>query len=144
MTPAGYTVRRATWAQDEAALVFVRRSVFIDEQHVPEREEWDSEDADSQHVLVEDNDGNPIGTGRLMRNGQIGRVAVLPVWRGKLVGVAIMQELMSMARQQNPEGCFLHAQTSVVDFYTRLGFTAYGEVFMDANIPHRAMRLRFK
>ncbi|WP_374058418.1 GNAT family N-acetyltransferase [Marinitenerispora sediminis] len=34
----------------------------------------------------------------------------------------------------------LHAQTHALDFYARLGYTAYGAEFMDAGIPHRHMR----
>jgi predicted GNAT family N-acyltransferase len=33
----------------------------------------------------------------------------------------------------------LHAQTSVVPFYERLGYTAEGPVFDEAGIPHRKM-----
>ena len=32
------------------------------------------------------------------------------------------------------------AQTHALDFYLRHGFEAVGEVFMEAGIPHRAMR----
>lgn len=143
MTSSSFKVRNANWADDKPKLEAIRRTVFIEEQKVTEREEWDGEDEYSQHVLAETDSGNTIGTGRLMPNGQIGRVAVLPDWRGKQVGTALMQQLINTARKQALDSCFLHAQLSALDFYARLGFTVYGEEFMDANILHKAMRLRF-
>ncbi len=35
----------------------------------------------------------------------------------------------------------LHAQTHALGFYARLGFAAFGDVFDEDGIPHKAMRL---
>lgn len=42
---AGFTIRRADWARDRAALKALRRAVFIVEQQVPASLEWDGQDA---------------------------------------------------------------------------------------------------
>ena len=44
---------------------------------MPEDEEWDEHDPRSRHVIAAAADGTPIGTGRLLPDGHIGRMAVL-------------------------------------------------------------------
>lgn len=139
-----FKIRPATWPDDAPAIRAVRRRVFIEEQKVSEAEEWDGLDADCRHVLAEDAGSRAIGTGRLKPDGKIGRVAVLRHWRGRGVGVALVRELISMARHADLPECYLHAQTYALGFYEKLGFVAEGEEFLDANIPHKAMRLRFR
>ena len=53
-----------SWQQSSAALNAVRRSVFIEEQHVPEALEWDGLDASCHHVLVTAAGYGPVGAGR--------------------------------------------------------------------------------
>ena len=59
----------------------VREAVFVTEQQVPREIEMDEHDASSRHVLARDADGGAIGTGRLLVDGHIGRMAVLAGWR---------------------------------------------------------------
>jgi predicted GNAT family N-acyltransferase len=51
-----------------------------------------------------------------------------------------MEAVREWAREAGFRECVLHAQTYVISFYERLGYTAEGEVFYEANIPHRKMR----
>lgn len=137
-----YAVRQVTWRDARHALAAVRRAVFIEEQHVPEELEWDGEDEDALHVLAEAADGTPIGTGRLIRSGRIGRMAVVAAWRGQGVGRAILDALLEAARATGHSELRLHAQTHATAFYARAGFAARGDEFMEAGIPHREMVLR--
>ena len=69
----------------------IRRRVFIEEQEIPEAEEWDDADATCTHFLATDGD-RPAGTARLIAAGgiaKIGRVAVLPEFRGTGAGTGI-------------------------------------------------------
>ncbi|TDX26198.1 putative GNAT family N-acyltransferase [Modicisalibacter xianhensis] len=118
----------------------LRRRVFIDEQQVPEAEEWDGQDPDCLHFLACEN-GQPIGTARLLPDGHIGRVAVLGQARGRGIGLLLMREAIAAARLLDHEEVILAAQIQAMPFYERLGFQAYGEEFLDAGIPHRNMRL---
>ncbi len=138
-----FRVRKAKWPEDLAALRSIREPVFVEEQKVPLELEWDDDDPVCIHVIAEDADGRPIGTGRLAADGKIGRMAVHQKWRGKGVGGAILQALLDEARYQNIPECYLHGQTAALDFYGRYGFEAEGEEFDEAGIPHRMMRLRF-
>ena len=136
-----FTVRAASWQDDLAALQNLRRRVFIIEQQVPEALEWDEADAVSVHALALDAQGLPIGSGRLLPDGHIGRMAVVPQWRRRGVGSAILVFLIGCARQQGHAAVHLNAQTRAIGFYAQHGFVVHGNEFMDAGIPHRRMTL---
>lgn len=136
-----FTVRRAAWAADGARLADVRHAVFVVEQRVPQAEEWDGRDAASAHVIALDRDGCAIGTGRLLPDGHIGRMAVLRCWRGHGVGGALLRTLIAMARERGHAETRLHAQTHALDFYRKHGYATLGDEFMEAGIPHYEMRL---
>lgn len=140
--PPDYLVYRVTWEDAREALSSVRREVFIAEQGVPEDLEWDEDDARSVHVLAASAAAAPIGTGRLLPDGRIGRMAVLRSWRGRGVGSAILRALLDAAREAGYDEVRLHAQTHALAFYAKHGFVAIGDEFMEAGIPHREMVLR--
>jgi len=126
--------------RDEARLRQVRESVFVHEQAVPLELEWDGIDPDCVHVLAEDEQGRVFGTGRLLPDGHIGRMAVLREWRGHGAGSAMLLALIAIAAEQGMSEVVLNAQVQARDFYARHGFVAEGEVFLDAGIPHQRMR----
>lgn len=128
-----------SWQQSSAALNAVRRSVFIEEQHVPEALEWDGLDASCHHVLVTAAGYGPVGAGRIKPDGHIGRMAVLKEYRGQGIGSAMLAALLDFAGQQQCAEVYLHAQVAAITFYEKQGFTVDGEQFMDAGIPHRRM-----
>ena len=136
-----FTVIPADWNAHREALRAIRRVVFIEEQGVPEALEWDELDEHCRHVLALAADGRAIGTGRLTPDGRIGRMAVLGEWRDRGVGSAILQHLLLQARKAGHATAQLHAQTHALSFYARHGFTATGPEFLEANIPHRVMRI---
>ncbi len=139
MTP-DFRVEPADYRTDFADLRAVRESVFVEEQRVPIEEEWDELDPHCRHVIARDALHRPVGTGRLTPERKIGRMAVLPEWRGKGVGGALLEALLDEARRLGWPEVTLHAQTHAIPFYARHGFEAFGEEFMEAGIPHRKMR----
>jgi predicted GNAT family N-acyltransferase len=136
---SAFTVRPATWREDQAALQSVRIPVFVVEQKVDAREEFDEVDPVCQHILAIDGNGKPIGTGRIDSKGKIGRMAVLPDWRKYGVGRAILLKAIDIARAQKLTRVYLHAQVSAIGFYAREGFSGYGERFYEAGIEHQSM-----
>ena len=126
-----------------AACFAVRRAVFIEEQAIPEAEEWDAEDATCLHLLAEDDTG-PMGCARLIARGstaKIGRVAVMPRARGTGLGRRIMEAALQEARAEGFTEARLEAQVGVIGFYERLGFVAEGAEYDDGSgILHRVMR----
>ncbi|MDO8789481.1 MAG: GNAT family N-acetyltransferase [Sulfuritalea sp.] len=99
----------------------------------------DQRDRVSRHVIARDGNGRAIGTGRLLPDGQLGRLAVLADWRGKGVGRALLERLLEEAERQDQRRLALHAQTQASGFYRRFGFVDEGPEFMEAGIPHRTM-----
>jgi predicted GNAT family N-acyltransferase len=137
-----YTVTLADW-RDAAArerLVRVRTEVFVREQAVPPELELDGRDDVCAHVLARDAAGAPIGSGRLLPDGQVGRMAVLRAWRGTGVGAALLAALLDEARRRGLREVHLHAQSHARGFYERHGFRVEGEEYLEAGIPHVGMR----
>ncbi|QXT40108.1 GNAT family N-acetyltransferase [Gymnodinialimonas ceratoperidinii] len=122
----------------------IRRAVFIEEQQIPEAEEWDAHDASCLHYLATDASGAAAGTARVIARGEsakIGRVAVLPAHRGTGLGAMIMRALMADAKKRGFSQAELESQVYAIPFYGRLGFVAEGPDYDDGSgIMHRLMR----
>lgn len=134
----GISVRTADWSVDREILKALREEVFIREQGVPADMEWDESDAQSRHVVAMA-DGLAIGTGRLLPDGRIGRMAVLREWRGQGAGSALLTSLLEIARGLGMRRVRLNAQIQALPFYLRHGFQTQGEEFAEAGIAHRRM-----
>ncbi len=118
----------------------IRRKVFIEEQDVSEEEEMDGRDDTADHYIVTVS-GTPAATARVRYpeagKGKVERVAVLKEFRELGLGRIIMEKIIQdISARQGTREILLAAQTQVTGFYEKLGFTAYGEEFLDANIPH--------
>ena len=137
-------IAAVNWSKQQQALSEVRREVFIVEQNVPEELEWDDIDAVCRHVLASDINQTlpqqmPVGTGRLVADGQIGRMAIRKQYRRQGIGHAILQKLIALAICDGHKKLYLHAQLTAVPFYEDAGFKAQGDTFIDAGIPHIKM-----
>ena len=119
----------------------VRIEVFVIEQNVPIELEWDEGDEVSIHAIAYDEESQPVATGRLLPDGHIGRMAVIKPLRGCGLGREVLQALLQQARDEGHKDLLLHAQTHALSFYEKQGFIAEGEEFLEADIPHRLMRL---
>ena len=141
MTDDAFVIRDGDWDSLRGEAALIRFGVFVLEQDVPEELELDLLDPDCRHWLVHDRNGEAIATARLAPDGQIGRMAVLPDWRGRGVGTALLRAILAHTHESGHPRPYLHAQEQAVGFYERAGFVAEGPLFDDAGIPHRLMRL---
>jgi predicted GNAT family N-acyltransferase len=107
---------------------------------VPSGIELDDMDEKCMHVVAYDVDNKAIGTGRLLPDGHIGRMAVARRARGSGVGSALLSALMNEARRRGYREAVLSAQTHAVAFYRRHGYTVESAEYLDAGIPHVDMR----
>jgi predicted GNAT family N-acyltransferase len=137
-----FTVSLVSWHDGMPLLKSVREAVFIEEQKIPPELEWDGLDEGCRHALVLSSQGEAIGCGRMLSDGHIGRIAVLPMWRKQKVGTAIMEALLNYARAHEYPGVDVDAQTYATPFYESFGFAKEGDVFEDAGLPHIKMRLK--
>jgi predicted GNAT family N-acyltransferase len=140
MNDSAVAVHCVDWHDRQDELKAIRKSVFIDEQHVPKELEWDGQDANCTQFLASV-DARTVATARLTPQGQIGRMAVLAEYRGQHVGSKLLAAVIDHAKRSGHQQVFLHAQVNVIPFYERYGFITEGDIFMDAGIEHRTMRL---
>ena len=129
-----------TWEQAQPVAGPLRFAIFVGEQNVPAGIELDDLDASCVHAVAYDVDGKAIGTGRLLPDGQIGRMAVVVEWRRRGIGAEILEALIGEARKRGHAEVMLSAQLQAAEFYREAGFVAEGKVYEEAGILHQKMR----
>jgi YbgC/YbaW family acyl-CoA thioester hydrolase len=143
-------IRLGSWKELEREARELRTEVFLEEQKVPVKMEWDEFDASALHAVAFNRMGTPIATGRLLQPDagdtsgtvRIGRMAVTRVLRGSGLGRDILLALMQRARDQGQRKVVLHAQRSAEGFYQRQGYVVQGEPFVEAGIDHIEMHCK--
>jgi len=131
----------AVTPEDQALVFELRKRIFVDEQGVPEENEFDEYESVSRHFLALDQ-GVPVGAGRLREyrgEAKIERVCVLNSLRKAGAGRQIMEAMESEARRMGLTRARLHAQTQAAGFYQRIGYLPASGIFMEENIPHILM-----
>lgn len=134
------TVLVGDWTTLGARAGAVREAVFVVEQRIPRELEWDGADGRCIHAVAVDGEGRALGTGRLLPDGHIGRMAVLREARGQGVGSALLLYLMQAARERGDRLVVLSAQCTAEPFYARHGFKRIGIPYEEAGIPHVRMQ----
>ncbi len=136
-------IRKYSWQLAPGDIRNIRQKVFVEEQSVPPELEWDATDEIADHFLAVLPDNTPAGVARLFstlgETGHIGRMAILPEFRGRGIGEALLRHLITESAGQYQE-LKLSAQQHAIAFYHRAGFHVYSEPYDDAGIPHLDMR----
>ena len=133
-------VELMTWEKAQPVAGPLRFAIFVGEQNVPAGIELDDLDASCTHAVAYDADGKAIGTGRLLPDGQIGRMAVVVDWRRRGIGGEILAAIIEEARKRGHAEVVVSAQLQAAEFYREQGFAAEGKVYDDAGILHQKMR----
>lgn len=143
-----WSLRNASFAQLDVltlyALLRLRVDVFVVEQNCPypDLDGRDSEPA-TRHLWFE-RDGVPVAYLRILTDdspegpmARIGRVATAKPARGHgLAGRLLAEALASIGDRP----AVLEAQSYLVGFYTRYGFSPTGPQYVEDGIPHVPMR----
>ena len=127
-----------SWERAHQLASPIRFQVFVREQRVPAEIELDDMDAPSLHAIAFENE-KAIGTGRLLPDGHIGRMAILKEWRRRGIGAAILKALIDAAERRGDREIALSAQLHAVEFYRTHGFEPVGDIYEEAGIPHQTM-----
>ena len=122
---------------------YIREQVFINEQKISSELEFDGLDNEALHILVFEGT-NAIATGRMLEDGHIGRIAVLSKHRSQNIGSKIITKFIEESKQKYYKRLYLSAQIQTIKFYEKLGFTIFGDTFMEANIEHQSMEIILK
>lgn len=121
----------------------VRRRVFVEEQDIPEDEEYDDYDSEALHIVAKEGD-RVIGTARVLflgnNHAKIERMAILKPFRRKGIGTKIMTLLNEELKNRQVKQAVLHAQYVVAGFYESCGFKKYGTPFLEVGIQHIKMQ----
>lgn len=134
-----FQIESVDWKRGQNRLKQLRLQVFVIECHLPEHAEFDEHDVSAFHVLLSNEDNQPVATGRLTRNGELGRIAVHPAYRNLQVYKSIYAALCDIARQNEVKTVSVVCDLDSVDYHQRLGLRATGPVFMEAGIPRQRM-----
>lgn len=140
-----FSIEQLHWqSTKQAMLKALRQQVFIIEQSVPEYIEWDEYDDSAIHLLASDDAQQAIGCARiLVERGRVGRMGVLQAWRGQGVGMALLQEAIAICKAHGLKQLQLSSQTHAIQFYEKAGFVVTSDAYIDANIWHKDMVLRW-
>ncbi|MCW8108177.1 GNAT family N-acetyltransferase [Alteromonas ponticola] len=134
-----FHVEHVDWQSGKDRLTQLREQVFVFEWQLPRDAEFDKEDLEASHVLVCDNQLNPIATGRLTKAGEIGRIAVRREYRTSDVYQSLFSALLDIAKQQNRKTVRVNCELQSVEYHQSLGFKPSGPAFMEAGIPRQRM-----
>ena len=133
--------------KDMLSCLDLRRTVFIEEQNVPENEEVDGDDPDCEHILLTISD-IPVGAARLKYYNdfvKVQRVCVLKNYRGQGIGSKIINFIIRHVEKNDIRSSVrLGSQIHALEFYKRLGFIEFGEEYLDAGILHKDMEFQIK
>ncbi len=132
-------VIRATETWQQAGAYYVRIQGMARQHGITLRAEFDERDTpDTRYIVLTDSDF-PVATCRLYELGggaaMIGRVVVLPEYRGKGLGSLVMKEAESWLRDTGAVKAVVESRDVAVGFYEKLGYTVadssiiHGETF---------------
>ena len=136
-------VKADTEALKEKAFA-IRREVFVVEQEVSTKDEFDEYEDMSTHFVALDEAGSPIGAARwrLADKGiKLERFAVKKSARGQGVGSQLVDLVIKDIQDKKGEGqyLYLHAQLPAVALYEKFGFEKKGDQFSECDILHYLM-----
>ena len=132
-------IKTATTKKDKDKCFSIRRNVFVKEQNILEKIEFDDESIDATYFIAQYKNVY-VGTARCRLTDfgiKLERFAVLKSYRNLGVGKKLALYILSSIKDEKV--IYLHAQESVIGFYSKLGFKRIGSQFFEAEIPHQKM-----
>lgn len=138
--PACFPLSVLDWRCGQQAIRPVRETVFVREHGIPLALEFDEKDLQATHLLLWNGHGDAVACARLLPEGYLGRIGVLPAWRGKGLGKRLVAAAQEEARRIGWKELRLLALADKTRFYLPFGFKPIGDAFDAAGLPHQAMR----
>jgi predicted GNAT family N-acyltransferase len=138
-------IRRIRDRTELDAALALREEVFIVEQGVTEEGDRDGRDEEAIQLIAEAEDGDVVGTCRVLIEGELarfGRLAVRESHRRQGIAAALLAEAEREARAAGADRMRLHAQTDALRLYENAGYEPEGERFTEEGIEHQTMEKR--
>ena len=119
-------VIRASETWQQAGAYYVRIQGMAKQHDIPLRREFDEHDTPDTKYIVLTDDDFPVATCRLYpiddTAAMIGRVVVLPEYRGKSLGRRVVEEAESWLRDLGFSRAAVESRDVAVGFYEKLGY----------------------
>ena len=124
-------VMRAEQEWQRAGAYSVRIEGMNRQHNISLREEFDEHDGDGTRYIVLLDDGYPVATARFYEKTKdcviIGRVVVLPEYRGQGLGEKVISEAETWIRELGYHEIEVDSRTVAVGFYEKNGFKRISE-----------------
>lgn len=119
---------RATELWQQTGAFSVRIQGMGRQHHISLRDEFDEHDGlDTKYIVILD-DEYPVATCRIYeldeKSVMVGRLVVLPEYRGKHLGAMVMNEAEDWIKELGYSLIVLESREEVVGFYEKLGYVA--------------------
>ncbi|WP_340680723.1 GNAT family N-acetyltransferase [Paraglaciecola sp.] len=134
-----FIVKNVDWGNEQHKLRKIREKVFVCQWRIPWEYEFDHHDSEAFHILVVDENDQEVATARITPQGEIGRIAVEPLYRESEIYQVLYSALIKIAEQLGLQDVLVHCELEGVEYYQQQGFRPVGSVFMDAGIPRQSM-----
>lgn len=132
-------VNKARTKEELETVFAIRNQIFVGEQGCPAELESSHDDDAVHYIALMDN--NPCGACRWRKTEdgyKLERFAVLPEFRNKRVGQALLAAALADI-PQNSELIYLNAQADAVGLYARFGFAIEGDLFEEDGMQQYRM-----
>ena len=120
-------VLRAEAEWQRAGAYSVRIEGMNRQHHISLRDEFDEHDCDGTKYIVLLDDGYPVATCRFYDDGEgavtLGRVVVLPEYRGKKLGNKVVKEAEDWIKELGYKEIKIDSRVEVTGFYEKLGYS---------------------
>ena len=117
---------RVTKESERAGAYYVRIQAMMRKHQIPLDAEIDSKDGADCHYVLALDDIYPVATCRWFgvdsESAEIGRVVVLPEYRGHHLGQAVVAEAEKWVREEGFKKAVISSRVGVEDFYKKLGY----------------------
>ena len=124
-------VLRAEAEWQRAGAYSVRIQGMNRQHHIPLREEFDEHDGNGTRYIVLLDDGYPVATCRFYETGAgrvvLGRVVVLPEYRGRGLGRRVVEEAERWIRELGFAEVAIDSRIVAIPFYKKLGYAVVDE-----------------
>ena len=133
-----YEILRAEEEWQRAASYSVRIQGMNRQHHISLREEFDEHDGDGTKYIVVLDEGYPVATCRFYEINEttmlIGRVVVLPEYRGKEIGRLVITEAEKWIRELGYRVIRVDSRTVAVGFYEKQGYSRMSDEVVQSGI----------
>ena len=117
---------RVTKECERAGAYYVRIAAMMRKYQIPLDAEIDSHDGENCHYILALDDIYPVATCRWFRvdgeTAEVGRVVVLPEYRGQHLGKAVIAEAENWMREAGFKKVCISSRVGLEGFYEKMGF----------------------